>query len=351
MCNIAGYIGKRDAAPILIEMMRREEGFGGGYYTGMTVSDGESLRSDKVVGDISHLLSETECASFPGKVGMIHSRSNSGGGVEWAHPFVSCDGRTSLVANGIGGCFVTPERSARQIEIANELDRLGYVFGSRSRGEIKGYPTLSDGTSVHSSDIYAQRAAYYTDRGASPAEALAMTLTDIPCEVVLLSMQKEYPDSIFTARISFPMVVGIADDGDTYLATTALAFPEDVKFKSITLLEPLKAYEIRMGEIIDVGATVDIGDKSVALIDEDTVNRAMMLALEALGEIDEPMTVDALIEAILPAFPEGKIPQGSPLAYEVMYRLKDLGVLEIVKVRAEGPESGYFTDNLRLLLK
>jgi glucosamine 6-phosphate synthetase-like amidotransferase/phosphosugar isomerase protein len=351
MCNIAGYIGKREAAGVLIEMMRREEGFGGGYYTGMTVSDGKKLHTDKVVGDLSHLLAETECAGFKGNVGMIHSRSNSGGGVAWGHPFISRDGRTSLIANGIGGCFVTPERTARQIEIANELDSLGYVFGSRTEGEVKGYPTLADGTSVHSSDIYAQRAAYYADRGHSPAEALAKTLTDVPCEVVLMSMQEEYPESIFTARISFPMVVGIADDGDTYLATTALAFPEDVNFRSITLLEPLKAYEIRKGEIIEASEAVDIGDAAVAPIDEETVNRAMMLALEALGEIDEPMTVDGLIEAILPAFPEGKIPQGSPLAYEVMYRLRDLDVLEIVRVRAEGPCEGYFTDNFRLELK
>ena len=351
MCNIAGYIGKREAAPILIEMMRREEGFGGGYYTGMTVSDGTELHSDKVVGDLSHLIGETECASFHGRVGMIHSRSNSGGGEPWAHPFISRDGRTSLIANGIGGCFVTPERVAKQLEIANELDRLGYVFGSRTEGEVKGYPTLFDGTSVHSSDIYAQRAAYYVDRGVSPSEALARTLSDIPCEVVLLSMQKEYPESIFTARISFPMWVGIADDGDTYLATTALAFPEDVNFAKVTLLDPLKAYEIRMGEIIEVGATVDIGDKSVAPIDEDMISRAMMLALEALGDIEEPMTVDGLIEAISPVFPEGMIPQSAPLAYEVMYRLKDLDVLEIVRVRAEGPSEGYFTDNFRLELK
>ena len=32
MCNIAGYIGSKDAAPILAKMMQRQEGFGGGYY-------------------------------------------------------------------------------------------------------------------------------------------------------------------------------------------------------------------------------------------------------------------------------------------------------------------------------
>jgi hypothetical protein len=37
MCNIAGYVGIRPAAPILIEMIRRQEGLAGGYYTGRHV--------------------------------------------------------------------------------------------------------------------------------------------------------------------------------------------------------------------------------------------------------------------------------------------------------------------------
>ena len=35
MCNISGYIGNQQAAPILIEMLRKQEGFCGGYYTGI----------------------------------------------------------------------------------------------------------------------------------------------------------------------------------------------------------------------------------------------------------------------------------------------------------------------------
>ena len=42
MCNIAGYAGKCAAAPILIEMLRKEEGFDGGFYTGIaTVHEGK----------------------------------------------------------------------------------------------------------------------------------------------------------------------------------------------------------------------------------------------------------------------------------------------------------------------
>ena len=49
MCNIAGYIGKKNAAPILFEMMKKQEGFGGGYYTGITTHDGafDGYKMDK----------------------------------------------------------------------------------------------------------------------------------------------------------------------------------------------------------------------------------------------------------------------------------------------------------------
>ena len=42
MCNIAGYVGSRRAAPIIMEMLRREEGFAGGYYSGLaTMCEGK----------------------------------------------------------------------------------------------------------------------------------------------------------------------------------------------------------------------------------------------------------------------------------------------------------------------
>ena len=52
MCNIAGYTGNRQAAPILIDMMRREEGYWGGYYTGIATIDNGRVYHAKVVGDV-----------------------------------------------------------------------------------------------------------------------------------------------------------------------------------------------------------------------------------------------------------------------------------------------------------
>ena len=59
MCNIAGYSGKRNAAPILIEMLRRQQSFDGGLSVGVATIHEGKLHYRKVVGDVDTLLRET----------------------------------------------------------------------------------------------------------------------------------------------------------------------------------------------------------------------------------------------------------------------------------------------------
>lgn len=93
MCTIAGYNGSKQAAPILIDMMRRLEGMNSGFYTGIaTVHEGKIYYA-KVAGDLDALLANTEAASLPGTIGFIHSRTPGkkalGDFAEVAHPFTS----------------------------------------------------------------------------------------------------------------------------------------------------------------------------------------------------------------------------------------------------------------------
>ena len=65
MCNIAGYVGTKQASPILLEMMRAQEGFCGGYYTGIaTICEGK-LYYAKLTGDTARLEALTEAANLP----------------------------------------------------------------------------------------------------------------------------------------------------------------------------------------------------------------------------------------------------------------------------------------------
>ena len=74
MCNIAGYAGKRAAAPILLEMLRRQQDFDGGVCTGITTIYDGRLYYRKIVGDVDALIKHTDALYLPGNVGIAHTR-------------------------------------------------------------------------------------------------------------------------------------------------------------------------------------------------------------------------------------------------------------------------------------
>ena len=74
MCVIAAYVGSREAAPTLIDMLRREQGLGGGFYTGIATIHEGRLHYEKALGDLDTLLAETPAAQLPGTIGIAHGR-------------------------------------------------------------------------------------------------------------------------------------------------------------------------------------------------------------------------------------------------------------------------------------
>ena len=98
MCNIAGYSGKRNAAPILIEMLRRQQSFDGGLSVGVATIHEGKLHYRKVVGDVDTLLRETDAINLPGTIGIAHTRPAAD--AKLPHPYISMDGRMALVTNG-----------------------------------------------------------------------------------------------------------------------------------------------------------------------------------------------------------------------------------------------------------
>lgn len=350
MCNIAGYIGKRDAAPILVEMMKKQEGYGGGYYTGITTHDGVKLHTAKVIGDLDNLLKETDGYHFPGKMGFLHSRSNSGGGREWGHPFTNVQGNLSYIANGSAGIFLTDEYREKSCALTTELEAGGYVFASKAKGIIGDYPALADGTSIHMSDLICQYIACLVDKGMEPDKAMSQAYSELPAEVVGLVIHEKHPDSIFASRINFPMMIGITLDGDTYLATTALAFPEDVTFRTIELLPPVTTFEIYAGGYRTSAHPIRVDN--VAPITPDIWHRAYQRIEETLqNNKGTPLSVQAVIDACDDIWPSGMLQQGAPLVYEIMRALKKEGKLQVVPVQVSGAFEGYSTNNFRICIQ
>ncbi len=222
MCNIAGYVGTKTAAPILIDMMRRQEGFNAGYYTGLATIHEGKLLMDKVIGDVQVLLEQTDCASFPGTTGFIHSRSKSGGSVEWGHPFMGTGEKIAYIANGTAGVFKKEFAQAHRDAYTSLLEQ-GYTMRSREENPIGSYTVMPDGAGVHTSDLVCQKIAQYVDMGNTTMDAIDKTFCELTGEVIGLVLNREEEDRISYGRINFPMFVGFASHG-TYLSSTPRLF-------------------------------------------------------------------------------------------------------------------------------
>ena len=233
MCNIAGYVGAKRAAPVLIEMMKRQEFYDGGMSTGIATIHEGKLYFRKVLGDVETLLRETDALDLPGTVGIIHSRPG-GDHIPFAHPHISESGRVASVHNG--GSHVEAEERARRNEICSDLLRRGYKFSSDVVMEEESitYPRLSDGRTVAVGEAFVN---FFEDRvasGLSHVEAMSLATETFYMDLVSVLITADTPDCIYAQRVSTPMncVIG---DGECYLATCRFAFPDALQEKSVSL--------------------------------------------------------------------------------------------------------------------
>ena len=88
MCNIAGYAGTRQAAPILLDMIRAQEPYDGDMATGVATIHEGKLYYKKVVGNVETFLKTFDPEELPGTLGIAHTRPGGAAdstGIPW-HP-------------------------------------------------------------------------------------------------------------------------------------------------------------------------------------------------------------------------------------------------------------------------
>ena len=325
MCNIAGYVGNQPAAPILLEMLRRQEGLCGGYYTGIATIHEGKLHYAKLVGTVSDLETETKAASLPGTIGIIHSRSNSGGGDNWSHPFVRDPGTgatEAYVANGSLGCF--GPRKKEYDDIADGLVREGFRMDSREPGGVEGYPLLSDGSGVHMSDVMCQLISREIQQGACVEKAMKDAFMSMPAEIVGLLISLTEPESIGWARINMPMNLAFAPHG-AYLASSPFGFPADAG-------EPIPLPAGASGTVYPNRFTVNsFGSMpaSVAPISARVRKQAYEKLAEALKR--EGLTIGPMEAVVTPLFPKADCVPATLVVYDVLHSLKEEGRLQCVR--------------------
>ena len=244
MCIIAGYSGNKTAAPILIEMLKKTEYIDGALSTGIATIHEGKLYTRKVLGDVDTLLRETDALSLPGTTGIIHSRTGNNY-LSHAHPFTSDDGELALVLNGTTWGAGSAEFYEVQNAIMNGfLDRGMEIKSAVTLPEGQSYPRmLKNGMAYHGSESYALIIGDAVKN--SPKETIANDIAaaakdaieTLPIDIINLSVHARLPDTITVATVTRPMAIGFGD-GETYLATCAIAFPEEIQNRPVVFLPP-----------------------------------------------------------------------------------------------------------------
>lgn len=195
MCGIVGYLGNREAEPILVEGLRRLE-YRGYDSAGLATLTGPTMHVRKRAGRIAELARHLDERPAPGCLGISHTRWATHGPATDAnaHPHLSSDGEVALVHNGVIENYATLKR---------QLQSEGYVFQSDTDTEV-----------------IAQLIAFHLN--GDPIEAVARALARLKGTYGLAIIFRRYPDLILGARLGSPLVLGIGQD-ENYLASDPAA--------------------------------------------------------------------------------------------------------------------------------
>ena len=230
MCGIVGYTGTQNAAPILLEGLKKLE-YRGYDSAGIAVMDAGSILVNKVKGRIANLCERTdEGSSVSGTTGIGHTRWATHGAPteENAHPHLSNDGRFAIVHNGI---------IENYMNLREELISDGYVFMSETDTEVI----------VHLLEMYY--------RG-NVRDALIRTANRLSGSYALGVICSEEPGRIYAVREKSPLILGLGM-GENFFASdvTALVnhtrnviYLEDGEFAELTP-EEIRVFDVTGREV------------------------------------------------------------------------------------------------------
>ena len=339
MCVIAGYTGNRPAAPILIEMLRRQQHFDGSLSTGIATIHKGKLYWKKVLGDVDEFLKQVDLNELPGTIGIAHSRPDNNY-VEYAHPYVSNNGKLAVVSNGTTS---RDYRIEKRSQIAKQLAAEGYTFPIEVITDNPNTPALENGKGVAMGDVIVNRVDSYIQKGFVFEAALAATASELFGERVSVAINADAPDRICVARQTRPMEALMAK-GECYIATSRFGFPEGVEGTAVTL-PPLRICSIQKDGIhltpyVIEGEMVD----GVCEITPRTHIRAYELIEDFLqGKQENPVNLDEVF-FMLREHPDifhrkYDYAQFAKVIYDILYEMKREGRLK-TEVRPHMTYSG-----------
>jgi glucosamine--fructose-6-phosphate aminotransferase (isomerizing) len=215
VCGIIGYVGSREAKPLLLEGLRRLE-YRGYDSAGLALREDASLEYVRAVGNLGNLVEAAGTNGSHSRHGLGHTRWATHGGVTEgnAHPLTGCDpGRLAIVLNGIVENY---------IELKEQLTERGHTFTSETDAEVV----------VHLLE---------EEYGGDLAQALSRVYPQLEGHFSIVAIHHDQPDLLAGVRHQTPLVVGLGE-GENFLASSIAAFLSETR----TVLHP------RDGEVIEV---------------------------------------------------------------------------------------------------
>ena len=196
MCGIVGYIGQKQAAPILLDGLSKLE-YRGYDSAGLAVRDNTAEPEIvKAKGRLKILSEKTNNGeTMIGSCGIGHTRWATHGepSEDNAHPHCTDDRSIIGVHNGIIDNYK---------ELRDKLVRKGYSFHSQTDTEV----------AIKTVDYYLKK------YNMGPIDAIVRAMVRVRGSYALAFMFKDYPNEIFVARKDSPMIIGVGED-ETYIAS------------------------------------------------------------------------------------------------------------------------------------
>jgi glucosamine--fructose-6-phosphate aminotransferase (isomerizing) len=195
MCGIVGYVGPKDATPILVDGLRRLE-YRGYDSAGIAVVSGGAVERRRAPGKLRNLEAILRSSPLSGQIGLGHTRWATHGrpSEENAHPHADASGRLVLVHNGI---------IENYLELKEKLAKAGVVFVTETDTEVVAHLVAS----------------YYEG---SLEQAVARAITELRGIYSLVLMHQNEPDRLVATRLGPPLVIGLGE-GENFFASDVQA--------------------------------------------------------------------------------------------------------------------------------
>jgi len=236
MCGIVGYIGYREAYPIVIKGLKRLE-YRGYDSAGVMLFDGKELKVSKTKGKVSDLEERSSKEiTTNGTIGIGHTRWATHGVPNDvnSHPHVSNSGDLVIIHNGIIENYEP---------LKKELINRGYVFKSDTDTEV----------------LVNLIEEVQKNEKLKLGKAVQVALNQVVGAYAICVFDKKKPDEIVVARLGSPLAIGVGED-EFFIASDASPFIEytsnaiyleDEEMAIVRLHKPLKIRKIKDDSLVD----------------------------------------------------------------------------------------------------